>query len=60
MSIVDASVVLKWFLQEDDQEKDDLLRQKHIMGEDRLIAPDLLLYEVSNATLPSRLFTSGD
>ena len=44
MIIVDSSVALKWFLPEEgSEEAKDLLRK------DSLGAPDLLLYEVSNA-----------
>jgi predicted nucleic acid-binding protein len=49
MSVLDASVVLKWFVQEEDNIKADLIRQKHIEGADQIVVPDLLLYEVANA-----------
>lgn len=49
MSILDASVVLKWFVQEDDSDKADHIRKNHIEGVEQIIVPDLLLYEVSNA-----------
>jgi len=48
MSVLDASVVLKWFVNEDDGEQALRLREEFYHGE-REIAPDLLLYEVANA-----------
>ena len=47
--VVDASVVAKWFIPEVDTEKALRIRDKHVTGELHLAAPDLLLYEVSNA-----------
>jgi predicted nucleic acid-binding protein len=43
MVIVDTSVALKWFLQEEGAESAQALLQKEILG-----APDLLLYEFTN------------
>ena len=47
--VVDASVVIKWFIPEADSEKAVKLRDRHIEGSLTLIAPDLLVYEVANA-----------
>jgi predicted nucleic acid-binding protein len=47
--VVDASVVIKWFIPEADSEKAVKLRDKHIEGSLTLMAPDLLVYEVANA-----------
>ncbi len=49
ITVVDASVALKWFLQESDTEHAMRLRERHLTGEILLAAPDLLLYEVGNA-----------
>lgn len=48
--VVDASVVLKWFSQklEEAIEKADLLREKFGEREINLLAPELLVYEVTN------------
>jgi len=47
--IVDASTATKWFVEEADSEKADLLKRAHETGRLQLAAPDLLVYEVSNA-----------
>lgn len=47
--IIDASVVTKWFIPEEDGGKAIRLRNKHVEGGLTLIAPDLLVYEVANA-----------
>jgi len=48
--VVDASVVLKWFTQldEGDIDKANLLREKFRNREVELLAPELLIYEVTN------------
>ncbi len=46
--VVDASVVAKWFVHEADEEKALKIRAAQVDGRVNLIAPDLLLYEVSN------------
>jgi len=47
--IVDASTATKWFVEEADSEKANLLKKAHETGKLQLAAPDLLVYEVSNA-----------
>jgi len=47
--IVDASTATKWFVEEADSEKANLLKRAHETGKLQLAAPDLLVYEVSNA-----------
>ena len=55
MIVADASVVLKWILSdEEDRDKAIILRQRHILGQDLIAVPDLLLYEVANV-LPLKL-----
>lgn len=49
MSIVDASVVLKWFVEEEGSDKAQKLQDDYISGSLKIIVPDLLLYEVANA-----------
>jgi len=48
-AVVDASVVAKWFLSERDSEAALSLRDRYVGGEVRLVAPDLMIYEVANA-----------
>lgn len=47
MTVVDASVVLKWLLAEPSERAQAVL-EEHLDGSDRLIAPELLYYEVGN------------
>jgi predicted nucleic acid-binding protein len=47
--VVDASVVVKWFTSEIERDIALELRQAHISKRVRLVAPDLMMYEVSNA-----------
>lgn len=59
IAVTDASVALKWFLQEPDAVQAILLRERHITGELILAAPDLLLYEVGNALRYKREFSTA-
>ncbi len=47
--VVDASIVIKWFLDEDDSAAARQLRQSHLQGEILLVVPELLFVEVLNA-----------
>ena len=49
MSVLDASVVLKWFVSEKDSDKAEALRSEYYLSKRDIIVPDLILYEVSNA-----------
>ncbi|MDI6640264.1 MAG: type II toxin-antitoxin system VapC family toxin [Methanocellales archaeon] len=46
--IIDASVAVKWFNQEEDTDKALILREEHIDGIKMLCAPTQLTYEVCN------------
>ncbi len=46
--IVDASVVVKWFLEEEDSEKARELRKDSQEGKIKLVVPELLFLEVLN------------
>ncbi len=49
MTVVDASVILKWFLPDEPGTEQALaLRYAHLSGLQRIAAPALLLYEVAN------------
>ena len=60
MFIIDASVVIKWFIEEEDSIKAILLKNEHIQGKTILIAPDLLIYEVANVLMISKIFTPSE
>jgi predicted nucleic acid-binding protein len=47
--VVDASVVVKWFLPESDTPAADFLLEKFLNNEADLIAPDVLLLEVASS-----------
>src|SRR3989339_1098632 len=49
LSVLDASVVLKWFVEENDSDKARKIRDDYVEGKIKIIVPDLLLYEISNA-----------
>ena len=49
--IVDASVVLRAFFPDEEQDRAQALIRDHVIGHLQLEAPDLLLYEVTNAVL---------
>jgi predicted nucleic acid-binding protein len=46
--VVDTSVIVKWFLPEEDSEQALLLRDSYLEGSLALIAPDLMLSELAN------------
>ncbi len=49
MSVLDASVILKWFVSEKDSDKAEMLRSEYYLGQREIVVPDLMLYEISNA-----------
>ena len=60
MIILDASVVVKWFSEEEYTEKALAIRERIRMGEERVIVPDLLLYELANALKYNPSFDAND
>jgi predicted nucleic acid-binding protein len=48
MTVLDALVVLKWFVKEDDSDLALKLREEFYRGEKEIVVPDLLLFEVAN------------
>jgi predicted nucleic acid-binding protein len=49
MRVLDASVILKWFVEEDGSEKAVRILDDHVQGRAPIVVPDLLLYEMGNA-----------
>ena len=47
MSILDASVILKWFVSEEDSDQALKIREKFYNGATEIVVPDLLLFEVT-------------
>jgi len=49
MYVLDASVILKWFLQEKDSHLALDFKERYLAGEISIALPDLILYELANA-----------
>lgn len=47
--VLDTSIVLKWFLPEDESSKARYLREKHLKNKIVICAPQLLIFEIVNA-----------
>ena len=47
--VIDASVVVKWFVPESDSDKALAIRDAHTKLDISLFAPDLIVYELGNA-----------
>lgn len=58
--MIDASIVVKWFVPEQDSEQALKLRDGHAEGRLTLYAPDLLVYEVANALRYRADLAKGD
>ena len=60
--IIDASVGVKWFIKEHEGDRDAALaiRQRHILGQTRMILPELFLLEVPNAIKAGRKGTEEE
>lgn len=55
--VVDASVVVKWFLEEEYSDKALMLRNDYVRGLFDIVAPALLEYEVLNALKYSGVYS---
>ncbi len=60
MNVLDTSVILKWFLKEEDSDKAIYLRSEYLNRISDIAVPDLLLYEVSNALRYKADYLSND
>lgn len=60
--VIDASIAVKWFSKtvEEDLDKALELQRMHMTSECSLVAPDLLIYEVTNALRYNRNLTGED
>ena len=58
--VLDASVILKWYKEEEDSDKALEIRDKFIRGEIQISVPDLVLYEMANALRYSQQCTADD
>jgi len=55
--VVDASIAVKWFVDEPDSQPARELLKAHATGGAALVAPDLLVYEVANVLLHNPTFS---
>ena len=58
--VLDASVVAKWFIEEEDTEKAIEIRDKFVRGEIKILVPSLLIYEIGNVFLKHPAKNSRD
>jgi predicted nucleic acid-binding protein len=58
--VVDASIVVKWFVEEENSDKAIRIRDKYVEGEVRLIAPEIIKFEVLNALYYKKLFSEDE
>ena len=59
-AVVDASIVVKWFIEEEHSDQALSLREAFATGRIQLHAPALMPYEVLNALARSALFTGDE
>lgn len=60
MNVLDASVILKWFLDEEGTSQALRLREEFYRGEREIVVPDLLLMEVANVLRYNPSFTAKE
>ena len=58
--VPDASVLVKWFVKEECSEKALKIRDSYIEGKIKIIAPELIIFEVLNALRYKGLFTEPE
>ena len=58
--MVDASVLVKWFVDEEGSEEALKIRKKYVEGEAEILAPELILFEALNALRYKGLFTDQE
>ena len=59
MKVVDASIVLQWLIEQPSARSTEIL-EGHINGNEPLVAPELLNYEVGNVLVTKVKLTSQD
>jgi predicted nucleic acid-binding protein len=58
--VIDASVIVKWFIEENGSENAESIRVAFVSGDMELVCPHLLQFEVLNALKYSGLFTKAE
>jgi len=59
MYVLDASVVLKWFLEEENSDKALWFKDRYLLGICNIAFPDLMIYEISNSLKFNKKFDSS-
>lgn len=52
--VIDASIVAKWFLEEEKRNQAELLRKNHLKKKIKLAAPVLLFFELANLLITKK------
>jgi predicted nucleic acid-binding protein len=60
MIVLDTSVILKWYLEEEDSDKALYYRTEYLNQQISITVPDLILYEISNALKYNKDFIVND
>jgi len=60
MFVLDSSVIIKWFNQEQFTKDALSFREQLLNGETKIVVPDLLIYELSNALRYNPNFAEND
>jgi predicted nucleic acid-binding protein len=58
--VADASVIVKWFVDEIYSENAKKLREEYVNGKVELVSPELMPYEVLNALKYTKLFSTDE
>ena len=58
--VVDASIIVKWFVEEEGSNEAIKIRDEYINGDVKLIAPELINFEVLNALHYKGLFSEDE
>lgn len=59
-AVVDASIIVKWFVIEENSDKALKIRDKYVEGELKIIAPELITFEILNALKYKELFNEEE
>lgn len=58
--VVDASVLVKWFVDEEGSREALAIRRRYVEGEVEIVAPELIIFETLNALRYKGLFTEAE
>lgn len=61
MIVLDASVIIKWILDDESQSRSALIyRDQHFEGTNRITVPELLFYEIANVLAVKTALSEGE